>query len=79
MRQNSHIVAPFAQRRQRNLEHVETEIEILTESAGSSLVGKLLVGGCQHSYVDLAILDVAHAPDLAGLDGAEQFGLTAFR
>ena len=70
------VLAPLAQRRQVDREHVEPVEEVLAQLAVGDRLGRVLVGGGHHAHVDLdLVLAAAHAPEAAFLQHAQQLGL----
>ena len=78
-RQVGDVVAPLAQRRQRNLDDVQAVVEILAEAARRHLLREPAVGGGDEAHVDLAAVGRADALHFAVLDDAEQLRLDRHR
>ena len=47
-RQQRHILAPVAQRRQLDRDDVEPVVQVLAEALGRDFLGELLIGGRDH-------------------------------
>jgi hypothetical protein len=75
LRQQGHVVAALAQRRQVQGDHVQAEEQVLAEPAGRDLGAQVLVGGGQDAHVHRDRLAAADALDLARLQRAQQLGL----
>ena len=78
--QRRDVVLALAQRRNRDVDHVQPVIQVFTELAGLDAFGQPAVGGGDDPHVGVdAIPFVAHALDLAGFEEAEQQRLHAQR
>ena len=73
------VVAPLAQGRQPQREHVETIVEIFAEPAGGDFLAQPAVGGRQHPQLQRDGGAAAQAFDLALLQYPQQFRLQAER
>lgn len=73
--QGDDVARPFAQGRKMDREHVQAEIEILTEAALGYRPLQVAVARRDEANVDLDRTRAADAVDLAFLDGAQQLGL----
>ena len=69
------VVAPLAQRRHRQRDDVEAEVEILAERALAMACLEIAVGGGDHADVDLDAAPRADALDDLLLQHAQQLGL----
>ena len=47
------VLAPLAQRRHEDRDHVQAEVQVLAEPAGADLRRQVLVGGREHPHVDV--------------------------
>src|SRR5205807_6042009 len=75
LHEERNVVAPLLERRERDLEDVETEEEVFAEAARLDLFLEVAVGGADHANVDV---DLALAPEPAEplvLEDAEELGL----
>ncbi|KAG1437220.1 hypothetical protein G6F57_020339 [Rhizopus arrhizus] len=73
--QQQHVIAAFAQRRDRNGVDRQAVIEVGPEIAGLHQVAQAAVGGRHDAHVHRTRAVVAQALDLAVLQRAQQFGL----
>src|SRR5947208_6181343 len=73
------IGAPLAQRRESDLDRVETKQQILAEAPGFHLGLDVGVGGCDDAYVRTPRARGAYALVLAGLEHAQQLRLLRHR
>jgi hypothetical protein len=76
-RQDGNVLAPFAQRRDIDVEYVQAVIEIRPECARFHQTLQPLVRGCDDAEIDLHGRRVADAHDLFLLQHAQQVGLGA--
>ena len=72
---SGNVVAPFAQRRQRDLDHVDAEVEVLAERAGGHGALEIAVGGGDDADVDVHLGQPAQPRELAVLQHLQQLGL----
>src|SRR5262245_11010003 len=69
------VVAPLAQRRQADLDRVDSEQQVLAEAPHRHLAAQVAVGGRDQPHRDPARAGRAHALELAGLEHAQELGL----
>ena len=69
------VVAPFAQRRQLNRNHIQTVEQIFAKRAGRDHPGEVRVRRGDHAHIHLDCLIVADALELPLLQGAQQLHL----
>ncbi len=79
MRDDEHVVAALAQRRQEEVHDVEAVVEVLAEAPGADLLLEDAVGRRDDADVDLLGLAVADAEDDALLQRAQQLHLQVQR
>ncbi|HEU4404828.1 MAG TPA: hypothetical protein VFS43_06010 [Polyangiaceae bacterium] len=75
LREQRDVVAPLAQRRHVELDHVEPVVQVFAEAAGRDLGHEVLVGGRDDAHVDPRRPLGAQRLHLALLDRAQQLGL----
>ena len=75
LRQFGNVGGAFAQGRDADDDDAETVVEVFAEIPLGDLLAQVLVGGCDHPYVDVDVLVASHAADLVLLEGAQYFGL----
>ena len=75
LHQQRDVVAPLAQRRQLDADHVQPVEQVLAEAAVLHLALQVDVGGGDDAHVDLDRLHAAEAHELAFLHHAQQLGL----
>ena len=74
------VVTPLAQRRNRDVDHVQAVVEIFAKVSARDALRQPAVGGGHHTHVGVdAVALVADALDLAGFEEAEQQRLHAQR
>jgi hypothetical protein len=69
------VLAPVAQRRDADVEHVEAVVEVEAERAARHLVRELLVRGGDDAHVDGEVARAAEPPEGHLLEHLEQLGL----
>ena len=77
--ENVDVLATITQRGHRDLDRVQPEEEILTESAGRDFLVQISVGRRQHTHVDAPGARRADRLEFAGLDDAKELRLEAKR
>src|SRR5690606_30944420 len=77
--QQRNVLAPLAQRRQAQVDHVETIEKILAELAAFHALAQVLVGGGDDADVDMPVAGAAHGAHRAFLQHAQQLHLRARR
>ncbi|MNH10705.1 hypothetical protein D3C79_701920 [compost metagenome] len=75
--QDQHVIAAFAQRRNRHRIDRQTMVQIGAEQAFANAVRQVAVGGGNDAHIHMQRLVRPQALDLAVLQGAQQFGLHA--
>ena len=75
LNQRQHVVAPLAQRRQLDAQHVEPIVEVFAETPGGDLGEQVLVGHRDHPHVGIAWLSRPDRQELPLLEHAQQLGL----
>ena len=73
--QRQDVVAPLAQRRERQRKDVEAVVEILAEAAGGDFLAQAAVGGREHAHIERDRRAAAEALDFALLQDAQQLRL----
>ena len=73
--QGRNIVDPIAQRRQRDLERVDAEHQVLAKLLLGDHLLQVAMGGADDADIDFKRLVVADAADLAAFEHAQQLGL----
>src|SRR6267142_516759 len=73
--QERNVLLPRAQRLNVDGDHAQPVEEVLAEAPRLDLLGEILVRGSDDARVHLDRAGAAQPLDLAGLDGAEKFGL----
>ena len=79
VRQDQHIVAPLAQRRQVDLHHVESIVKILAKATGADLCRQIAMGRRQHPHIDRLGAIVTHARHRPLLQHSQQLYLQPHR
>jgi hypothetical protein len=73
--QQRDVFAALAERRQVNLDGIETEEQVLAEASGGNFALQAGVGGAQDAHVDALRARRADALEFSGLEHAQQLGL----
>src|SRR5205823_8154084 len=79
IRERQHVLAALAQGRNADLDDVQAVVEILPEASGAYLCGEIPVRRRDQAHVDVDVVVVAHRPDAALLDGAQELHLDVER
>src|SRR2546430_13893439 len=69
------LVAPLAERRDLDVNHVEPVVEVFAEAAGLHLLDESLVRRRDDAHVDVDQFVTADPPELAALEDAEELHL----
>ncbi len=77
VRQRGQVLAPLAQRRERDLDHAQPVVEVLAEAADLHELAQVAVGGRDDAHVHAPRLRGAERADLAVLEHAQQAHLHA--
>ena len=73
--ENRQIILSFAQRRDFQSEHIESEVKILAQRAGADRLRRMAIGRRQYPDIRFDHLAAAQAQELALLQHAQQFDL----
>src|SRR5438105_15097175 len=69
------ILTAFTQRRQADLEGIDTEIKVFTKLVALDHFTQIAIGGAQHADIRAKRLGLAHAANLAGFQETQQLDL----
>src|SRR5207245_2603034 len=75
LHQQRDVVAPLLERRERDVEHVEAEVEVLAEAAPLDLLLEVAIGGADHAHVDADLALAAQPAQPLLLHDAQELGL----
>ena len=75
LHQQGNVGAALAQRKYVDGNDVEPEVEVVAERSLANFVLEILVGGRDHTHVDIHARGPAHGLDLLLLEGAQDLGL----
>ena len=73
--QQGNVLRPVAQRRQRDLQHLQAVIEILAETLGGDFGFQVAIGGGDDAHIDGDFLLRTNRPDTPLLQHPQQLGL----
>ena len=79
LRQQEHVVAPRAQRRQIDADDVDPIVEIRPEAPALDLRLEIAIGGADEPRVERAFVVAAHRADATLFERAQELGLQAGR